>query len=169
MKTCGIDVATCTGMALIGQDGRGIKEDRGKTVHLPHERGFLRLQLIANEVTRTLEAWEPEWVAVEGYAYVKNVGSFVTLVEVGTVIRMALRQLGLSWVEVPPTVLKRWATGKGNAKKDQMAKAALNWGHASHSDDIVDAFCLAQMAQMGWHEILNVRGVQVGWQNPAHF
>jgi len=147
----------------------GEGEDRGKTIYLPNERGISRLQLIASEVERTLEAWQPRFVAVEGYAYVKNVGSFVTLVEIGTVVRLAVRSVGLSWVEVPPTVLKKWTTGKGNAKKDQMAIRALEWGHASHSDDIVDAYCLAQMAQMGWHEILAVRGVSVGWKNPAHF
>lgn len=161
MKTCGLDVATCTGMALVGGG-----EDRGKTVQVPRERGFLRLQSIASDVERTLEVWQPEWVAVEGYAYVKNVGAFVTLVEVGTVIRMTLRQLGLSWVEVPPTVLKKWTTGKGNADKALMAESSnVRWGYRSHSHDIVDAYCLAQMAQMGWQEILQVKGVVVGWQS----
>lgn len=161
MRTCGLDISTCTGMALVGHG-----EDRGKTVQIPKERGFLRLQLIASDVQHTLETWQPDWVAIEGYAYVKNVSAFVTLVEVGTVIRMALRQLGLSWVEVPPTVLKKWTCGKGNADKVRMALSAKErWDFSSHSHDIVDAFCLAQMAQLGWHEILKVGGVTIGWQS----
>lgn len=146
-------------MALVGDD-----EDRGKTVHVPRERGFLRLQLIANDIGSTLKAWEPEFVAIEDYAYVRNVDAFVTLVEVGTVVRMTLHQLGIPWVDVPPTVLKKWTTGKGNAKKEDMATAVkARWQYASHSHDIVDAFALAQMAQLGWEDVLKIKGVSVGW------
>jgi len=157
MITVGIDPASCTGMALVGEE-----EDRGKTIEVPKERGFLRLQLIAEDVSRTLQVWEPAFVAVEGYAYVRNVSSFVTLVEIGTVIRMTLRDLHLPWVEVPPTVLKKWVAGKGNATKEDMAAwAELLWGFSSHSHDIVDAYCLAQMAQLGWDEVLAIKGVTV--------
>jgi Holliday junction resolvasome RuvABC endonuclease subunit len=159
-KTAGIDAATCTGIALAG-DG----EDRGKTIEVPKLRGFLRLQLIAAEVTKTLMVWQPDFVAIERYAFVRNPSSFITLVEVGTVIRVALRQMNISWVEVPPTVLKKWTTGKGNAKKEDMARSVKErWGFSSHSHDIVDAIALAQMAQMGWREVLEVKGVEVGWQ-----
>jgi Holliday junction resolvasome RuvABC endonuclease subunit len=161
VKTMGIDAATCTGLALVG-DG----EDRGKTLEIPSERGFLRLQLIANSVADTLHIWNPAFVAIEDYAYCKNVKSFVTLVEVGTVIRMALRELGISWVEVRPTVLKKWTTGNGHARKDQMALAVKQrWGFESVSHDIVDAFALAQMAQLGWAKVLDIKGVEVGWAN----
>lgn len=161
MLTAGLDISTCTGMALVG-DG----EDRGKTVHLPNERGFLRVQLIAKDVAQTLEVWKPAFVAIERYAYVRNISAFVTLVEVGTAIRLALRSLDLSWVEVPPTVLKKWTTGKGNASKDQMALAVRDrWGFTSHSHDIVDAFALAQMAQLGWDDVLTLHGVYIGWAN----
>ena len=160
MKTVGIDPATTTGMALVGNGG-----DRGKTVHVPKLRGFLRLQLIANEISETLLVWEPEFVAIEDYAYVKNVDAFITLVEVGTVIRMTMKELGVPWVDVPPAVLKRWTTGKGNAKKDEMVVAVKKrWQFASHSHDIVDAIALAQMAQLGWPGILEIKGVTVGWK-----
>lgn len=157
----GIDAATCTGLALVG-DG----EDRGKTLEIPNERGFLRLQLIANNIASLLHAWNPAFAAIERYAYCKNIQSFVTLVEVGTVIRMMLRERGVSWVEVPPTVLKKWTTGSGKADKDTMASVVkIRWGFASASHDIVDAFALAQMAQLGWQNILTVKGVTVGWEN----
>ena len=161
MPTVGLDCATCTGMALVGEN-----EDRGKTIEIPKGRGFLRLQLIAKQVAETLHVWEPEFAAVEGYAYVRNVGSFRTLVEVGTVVRMTLHELSLPWVEVPPTVLKKWTTGKGNADKADMAFAVnARWGYHSPSHDIVDAFALAQMAQLGWAEVLEIKGVTVGWED----
>lgn len=152
-------------MALVGDD-----EDRGKTIRVPTERGFPRLQSIAKDVEQTLEVWKPQFAAVEGYAYVKNVHSFVTVVEVGTVIRMTLRLMGVPWVEVPPTVLKKWTTGRGNASKDEMALAVKErWGFSSPSHDIVDAMALAQMAQIGWESILQVTGVVVGWNKVGVF
>jgi len=147
-------------MAVVG-DG----EDRGKTVHLPQEQGFLRLQLIAESVAETLAVWQPAFAAVEAYAYVKNVDAFVRLVEVGTVIRGVLYKQGISWVEVPPTVLKKWTTGVGNAKKDHMAfSVRQRWQFSSLSHDIIDAYALAQMAQLGWEQIQEIRGVSVGYQ-----
>lgn len=162
MRTVGLDVATCTGMALVGEG-----QDRGKTVEVPRERGYLRLQMIANDVAHTLHVWKPKFVAIERYAYVRNIGAFITLVEVGTMIRSVCYTLNLPWVEVPPTVLKKWTTGKGNAKKEQMAAAVTErWHYKSHSHDIVDAFALAQMAQLGWDEVLKVTGVEIGWHFP---
>lgn len=162
MRTAGVDGATCTGLALVDED-----ESRGKTIQVPKERGFLRLQLIANDVANTLEVWQPSFVAVESYAYVRNVSSFVTLVEIGTAIRMALHRLDLSWVEVPPTVLKKWTVGLGNASKDEMALAVRQrWGFSSHSHDIVDAVALAHMAQLGWEGIQKITGVSIGWTSP---
>ena len=160
MKTVGLDCATCTGMALVGDE-----EDRGKTIQVPEERGFLRLQLIAEDISRTLQIWQPDLVAVEGYAYVRNVSSFVRLVEVGTVVRHVLYTLQLPWMEVPPTVLKKWVTGKGNATKDHMAYAVKErWGYRSHSHDIIDAFALAQIAQLGMATaIANIPGISCGW------
>jgi crossover junction endodeoxyribonuclease RuvC len=158
LRSCGLDISTCTGLALVGEG-----EDRGKTIHLPRERGFLRLQLIADEVAETLLVWQPELVVVEGYAYCVNLGSFITLVEVGTVIRLVLYRLKLPWVEVVPSVLKKWITGRGNAKKSEMAEAVrLRWGYASKSEDIIDAFALAQMGQLGVVEVLKIKGVVAG-------
>lgn len=158
MRTCGLDIATCTGMALVGEG-----EDRGKTVHLPKQHGFLRLQLVAKQVEDTLAVWNPDLVVVEGYAYCKNISAFVVLVEVGTVIRSVLYKARLPWVDVPPTVLKKWTTGRGNAKKEQMAvSVSERWKFESKSHDIIDAFALAQMGQMGMEELLKIKGVSDG-------
>ena len=48
-------------------------------------------------------------------------------------------------VEVPPSTLKKFVTGKGNAKKDQMMLAIYKrWGTEFDNNDAADAYALAQ-------------------------
>lgn len=157
MRSCGLDISTCTGMALVGEG-----EDRGKVIHLSKEKGFSRVQSIAAEVARTIQIWNPSIVVVEKYAFCRNVDTFITLVEIGTAIKQKLYELGLSWVEVAPTTLKKWTTGKGSADKATMAASVCKrWGYNSTSDDIVDAYALAQMGQLEIGELIGLKGVFV--------
>lgn len=157
MKTCGIDVSTYTGMAWA--DG---EEGLGKLVHFPESKGFERLHLIAQEVRRTLEIWKPDLVLIEAYAHVHK-GSIATVISCGTVVRMEVHRLGLRWLEITPSVLKKWTTGNGAAKKPQMAASAQSrWGYRSPSDDIVDAYCLARMGQVGVSQLEVLKGVSHG-------
>jgi crossover junction endodeoxyribonuclease RuvC len=159
MITVGIDVSTCTGIARVGDN-----EDRGQIIQLPKQREFLRLQLIAQNVERILSNWQPDLVVIEDYSHCMNVKTFIIQVECGTVIREVLYRLQCQWIEVPPSTLKKWTTGKGNAKKDQMAEAVKNrWGYISPSDDINDAYALAQMGQLGVEEILKLKGCYLGY------
>lgn len=138
----GIDPSLDCGMARVeGEDCIG------KCVSFPKERGYRRLHLIALEVARVLDNWKPDFVVIEDYV-VGHPSSAVSVIEAGSNIRHVLYQLGYWWYEVNVTSLKRWTTGKGNAKKPEMAKAALmRWGVKSPSDDIIDAICLAKMGQ----------------------
>lgn len=158
MRTCGLDLATTTGMALVGDD-----EDRGKSVAITMVHGFQRLQLIAKDIERTIDIWLPDLVIIERYAYCKNVASFIRLVEVGTLVRAALSARSHNWIEVPPTVLKKWTTGRGNASKDEMRLAVKErWGFTSESHDVVDAYALAQMGQLGRATLLEMNGIISG-------
>lgn len=138
----GIDPSMDCGMARTEGD-----DCVGKRVSFPEERGYRRLQLIAQEVTRVLEVWKPDVVIIEDYI-VGHPSSAVSVIEAGSNIRHVLYQLGFWWYVVYPSTLKKWTTGKGNAKKPDMAKAALlRWGVRSPSDDIIDAICLAKLGQ----------------------
>ena len=157
MLTVGLDIATHTGIALVG-DG----QDRGKVVEFKGQRGMTRLQLIASEVSRTIQAWNPALVILEAYApNPRNMKTIITQVEVGTVIKQILFRERFPWVEVKPSTLKKWTTGKGNADKEGMAKAVKQrWSLATWSHDIVDAFALAQMGQLPAQELQAIDGVQ---------
>jgi len=154
MRSVGLDIATNLGLALV--EGN---ECKGKSLSFPKQKGFARLQLIASEVERILLVWQPELVMVEGYGF-GNRFTLVTLAEVGTVVRVVLNNLKLPWLEVAPTTLKKWATGNGAAKKDQMAAAAKKqFNFESPYHDVIDAFWLAKMGQVDMIELLKIKGV----------
>ena len=64
--------------------------------------------------------------------------------EVHGAVKLRLFENGLSFVEVKPNVLKKYATGKGNAGKDDMIRAARDAGATVEDDDQADAWWLRQ-------------------------
>lgn len=81
--------------------------------------------------------------AIEGYSYAsKNQAHQAG--ELGGVIRLALHHVGVPFIDVPPTTVKLYATGKGNAHKDEVLAAAIRAGcHDSvTTNDRADAWWL---------------------------
>lgn len=143
-RIMGIDPSTFTGLACISRTGELVGS---KLINYPKEKGLTRVQSIARAVRNVAEEWKPDLVVIEHYAF-SNKNTLVTLVEVGTGIRLALLELGIPWLEVPPTVLKKFTTGRGNAKKPEMAVFVKDqWGFVSKSDDVIDAYALAALGQ----------------------
>lgn len=87
----------------------------------------------------------------EGAAYSAEFNAFM-LGELAGVINYELGKRGYAVTLVPPTTLKKYATGSGVAQKHYVAAhVAKKWGFISPSNNITDAFVLAQMAHDGWH------------------
>jgi crossover junction endodeoxyribonuclease RuvC len=142
---CGIDPSTSTGMVML--DMANPARHWAKNIEFKKARGFPRLKLIEQEVRATLTEWQPDVVYIEGYGF-KNQYTLVCLVEIGSRIREALHDLDHHWVEVAPTQLKKWITGSGNADKKKMAVSVQErWQFNSKSDDVIDAFALAQFGR----------------------
>jgi crossover junction endodeoxyribonuclease RuvC len=122
------------------------------------------LQSIANEFQKTLLFWKPDVAVIEGYGNTPKMGvsSFVTVVEVATLLRLSLFQSQIAWIEVPPTTLKKWTTGNGNAKKPDMALAVeQKWNFKNGNDDIIDAYALARLGQVEPEQLFKLKGVQL--------
>lgn len=85
-------------------------------------------------------------VVLEGYAYGRP-NQAHQIGELGGVIRVALWEARVPYVEVPPAVLKKYATGHGNAGKGEvMASAIRRLGYEGHDDNEADADWLRTMA-----------------------
>jgi crossover junction endodeoxyribonuclease RuvC len=163
--TMGFDTSTWTGIAK--SDGEG--DYMGKSIHV-ELKGWARVQSIADSARRTLLAWKPDLGIIEDYALgmKKSPAGIVTQVEIGTMIRSLLYENGVPWIEVRPSTLKKWTTGDGHADKVKMAVFVKKlWGFESPSDDVIDAFALAQLGQHLAHVGLKTlpNGVKHGFGN----
>lgn len=138
----GLDTSTVTGWCVINKDGP-IEAGEKKFADL---KGMNRVAAFYDWTTKMVEFYAPSSVYIEGYGY-GNQHTLATLVEVGTAIRLALHRKRLTPTVITPSQLKKYATGKGNAKKDQIMLAVYKkWRFEAETNNIADAFVLARMA-----------------------
>lgn len=148
-RVVGLDLSlTRTGICL---------PDGSATLLRPKTKGCERMVEIRNEViwftghADLVFRADPrpprcDIVAIEGFAYGRpnkahDIGG------IGWIIRVALHEAGIKYVEIPPTVLKRYATGKGNAgKPDMLAAAIRRLDYLGSDDNEADAMWLHALA-----------------------
>lgn len=106
-------------------------------------------------------SFAPTYVGIEGYAYAaKNQAH--QLGEIGAGIRDKLWKLNKPFRVHDPDTVKLFATGKGNAAKEEMVAAArTTWGEFSalvlggtlpikNLEDIADAYAVARLVYLEW-------------------
>lgn len=114
------------------------------------------------------EAKEADLAVIEGYSLASKIGH-TYLVTLGTMVRYSLQQRGIDFIEVAPSTLKKFVTGKGNSQKDEMRLAVYKtWKFENDSLDVIDAFGLAQfgvelMAPEMWKNPKWRQEVVQGW------
>lgn len=106
--------------------------------------GDIYVNLI-NIFTRCQDAYDDVHVAMEGYAMGRTFNR-EKLGELGGVVKLAHATVfGSDPLVVPPTSLKKFITGKGNAsKKEVVAAVREKWDSEVKNDNIADAYGLAQ-------------------------
>lgn len=82
-----------------------------------------RFSLLANWARNILD--DADKIFIEGYSYSSR-GQVFQIGENTGVLKHFLYESGLVFDVIPPTVIKKFTTGKGNAKKDAMYSAWLN-------------------------------------------
>lgn len=87
-------------------------------------------------------------VIIEGYAFGAKGASGINLGELGGVIRVGFYDEKIPYIEIPPTQLKKFITGKGTAPKEIMLKEVLK-RYAFDTDDnnVADAYSLMQLGR----------------------
>ena len=78
----------------------------------------------AMEIVNGSQAWLTTAVFIEGYAFATSGKSYVRSVAENTgLLKHKMYKVKQSFTSVPPTVIKKYATGKGNANKELMYDA----------------------------------------------
>lgn len=106
-----------------------------------------RLRYLRDAVEAFLRTHPPRLVAVEGYAFGAQNGRELAG-ELGGVLRMLVLDVTptTQLLEVPPTVLKKFVTGRGNATKAQMAECVGNlWQYLPEDHNAADSYGLARI------------------------
>lgn len=122
-------------------------------------RGHPRLEYLAVNVVRWCK--DADLVVIEGAAFGKNQGAF-NLGGLWWVVTHRMWQAGIRYAVVPPTCLKKYATGRGTgpeASKDRVLAAVVKrYGNVDiDGNDKADAFVLAAMgAHWLGHPIVSV-------------
>lgn len=135
-----------TGLAVV--DAAGVSLFTGIITPGAKLKGTARLAHIRSGVQELFISYPAiQFAAIEGYSY-GSAGRVFELGEVGAVIRMALHDAGVPFLVVSPSSLKKFVSGNGASKKEQMRQAVIKkWGVDLPQDDECDAFGLAQVAR----------------------
>jgi crossover junction endodeoxyribonuclease RuvC len=113
--------------------------------------GVKRLWEIQEYIQSTLDPFtmvDPDIVCIEGYAYGSKFGRELAG-ELSAAIRLALWEMKIENILiVAPTLVKKFATGKGNASKTEViAGIRKKWNYITDNDNIADSFTLAKVGQ----------------------
>lgn len=144
MRYVGIDPSTKTGLVVLEDElnepivdieiTSKVKEDPQRFMDLARQ---IVTHIIANDV-----------ICIEGFSYGSKGKGVSTQYGIGWAIREELIRNGYTYYDVSPSSVKKFATGKGNAKKDAMVLPIYKkWGFTHTSDNVRDAYCMAQMAK----------------------
>lgn len=114
-------------------------------------KGVPRLSWISKVICDRLEEVANPAVCIEGYSFGSRNSQSHAIGELGGVIRLALWERNIPWVDIPPTCRAKFATGKGNAAKNEVvssisARTGIVWS-GKGADDMCDAWILEEMGR----------------------
>lgn len=148
MKTyLGLDLSTKTGAVVLDHMGEVLyAEEWDSSAKLSD---YERADIQANHLLDVLDQYTPTHIVIEDYIrHWVNPNVAIKLIGMGHILRYFLWSQDIEFNLVAPTQLKKFVTGKGNVKKDVIRlEAYKKWDYEHKSDNVVDAYCLAQMGR----------------------
>lgn len=137
----GID-QSLTGFALCVLDSQ---YNWSAEVWKPSTRGSERLAELRTKLLSYLASWDTVDIAMEGAVSYNRNGTM--LGELAGVVKEAIYSThGRPPISVPPTTLKKYATGSGNASKSVVMMSLLKrYGVEIPDDNAADAYVLSAM------------------------
>lgn len=119
-----------------------------QAIKVKNLRATARLMYVKDAVNEYLNFVMPEVAVYEDYAFGARGRATFDIGEMGGVLKTLCYEKGIDVLLVPPTVLKLFTTGKGNAKKEAMAESLLaTYGREFDTDDEADAYALYKLGE----------------------
>jgi crossover junction endodeoxyribonuclease RuvC len=144
----GIDPSLAsTGIALITPKIKASTELKTQ----PNQEKVMRLHSLKTQFVEFMLRYAPEkqvtLCCIEGASY-NSFGRHDDLGMVRGILSLTALDYCLQIVTVPPRSLKKYATGRGEASKEEMVKKAIaiGWSIQEQHDDAADAALLAELA-----------------------
>jgi Holliday junction resolvasome RuvABC endonuclease subunit len=140
MNLMGLDLSlTSTGYCVNGSAGSISVKSNGTD----------RLIEIRDLVGKVVKDNNVSCAIIEGYAFSSRNSQSHSIGELGGVIKTYLQESGIPFVTVPPKCRAKFATGKGNASKNEVissisARTGIVWSNPG-ADDKCDAWLLEEM------------------------
>jgi crossover junction endodeoxyribonuclease RuvC len=142
MISLGIDPSTRTGIAVVNDLMKIIHTEE---IEFKKQVGFQRIQSIVAGVIAVRNEFKPDKIVIEDM-FVGQAASAVTIIQIGSLLRYFLWQEDIVWTDVSPGTLKKFVTGSGAGKKEQMMMfVSKRWGFESPTNNIADAVGLAMV------------------------
>jgi crossover junction endodeoxyribonuclease RuvC len=143
MRYVGIDPSTKTGLVVLNESGEVLHKEEITSKMEGDPKRFMDLT-----AKIMLRLKYDDVICIEGFSYGSKGRGVSTQYGIGWLIRAELIRNGYSYREVAPSGLKKYATGKGVGKKEDMVLPLYKrWGFEHKSDNVRDAYVLAQIAR----------------------
>lgn len=140
----------------------GLAKPDGATVTIRPHAGAGDPARRLNEIVARLDPYlrlGVDLAVIEGYSRGGPGGPYVMLrlAEVGGAVRLRLFELGIPFIEIPPSQLKKFAVGYGGSRqrpvtKADVVEAARLAGVSAANDNEADAFWLHAMGRSEFSE-----------------
>ncbi len=148
MRILGIDPGFgIIGFGVIDKTNSGISVVDYGVITTPKEMYFPeRLKAIYDSMTKLIERYKPDEVAIEELFFNKNITTGIKVAEARGIILLTFQQNQLPIFEYTPQDIKLALTGVGRADKSQvqfMVKTLLHLQKVPRPDDAADAVAVA--------------------------
>lgn len=144
IRFVGIDPSLkSTGVVILDEKGKVVEQF---ALPIGTEEEPQKYMRIAKQIRKHLDP-STDKVLIEAFSFGSKGAGVSKMYGIGWTIRIMLVEQGFKWGEVAPTALKKFASGKGQAKKEDMILPVYKkWGFESTVNDITDAFVLSRVA-----------------------
>lgn len=142
IRFVGIDPSTKTGFVVLDENGEVLVEEE---IRATATKDPARMIGIARQVKAYLQPNDK--VVIEGFAYGAKGKAVDFQYGLGWLIRAMLHIEKFGYSDATPSQVKKFASNKGNAKKEDLVLPLYKkWNYEHHSDNVRDALIMAKMA-----------------------